>query len=409
MKRKKISRLLTPLSGIMSFMIAMGVMTIPVYAEEINTESAYYEENVKNDYATYVNSTAEKNGFKLTISNVTAARNSMKVTALIECPKAITQESLYDSIFILTVKKSTCESDRAQTKIIDENTVEVNFEVTSFDDIPKNADLRFDVIIPEYNLNAWVSANVDLSKNFDKIVEKDINIYNDKAKIKFSKFQADVLGVSLYFKEEEDDRDDYENRYSDNYSKILVKCDDKLYEFEDKDYNYDSDVLDGRYTCSDVTYDKFENAENVTLIPIICNLKNKEVDEIYNSMTYDDVDYIETTDNVHYQTKFKFSDGKDGEVTKVEREDDKVKLYINTDSEKKSLLMACGTDGRAASKDSYFYLDVEKTIYKDPDSQYGYIIEFSNVDKDAMLNTYGDDVVLGHSSDFEFGQEVKVK
>lgn len=407
MKRKKISRLLTPLSGIMSFMIAMGVMTIPVSAEDINTESAVYEENVKTDYATYVNSTAEKNGFKLTISKVTAARNSMKVTALIECPQAITQESLNNSIFILTVKKSTCQSDRSQTEIIDENTIEVNFEVTSYDGIPKNADLRFDVILPEYNLNGWVNASVDLSKNFDKIIEKDINMYNHKAKIKFSKFQSDVLGASLYFKEDDNDGEDYENRYSDSDSKILVKCDDRLYEFTDKDYNHYTDGIDGRYKSNELTYDKFNNAQSVTLIPLICNLKNKEVDEIYNSMTYDDVNYIENTDNVQYQKKF--NDGKDGEVTKVEREDDKVKLYINTDSEKKSLLMACGIDGWAVSKDGYFYSDIEKTIYKDPDSQYGYIIEFSNVDKDAKLNTHINDVILGHSSDFELGQEVKVK
>ena len=409
MKRKKISRLLAPLSGIMSFMLAMGVMTIPVSAEEINTESAVYEENVKTDYATYVNSTAEKNGFKITISKVTATKNSMKVTAIIECPQAITQESLNNSIFILTVKKSTCESDRAQPKIIDENKIEMNFDVTSFDNIPKNADLRFDVILPEYNLNGWVNASVDLSKNFDKIIEKDINMYNDKFKITFSKFQADVLGTSIYFKEDENDEDDYENRYSEFNSKILLKCDDRLYELEDTDYNNYTDGIYGRYTCSDATYDSFNSAQSVTLIPIICNLKNKEVDEIYNSRTYDDLDDTETTDNVSYEKKFKFSDGKDGEITKVEREEDKVKLYINTDSEQKSLLMACGIDGWAVNKDGSFSSDVEKIIYEDHNSQYGYIVEFSNVDKDAELNTYINDIILGHSSDFDLGQEVKVK
>ena len=73
MKSKQISKLFAPLSGIMSFMFAMGIMTIPVSAEEINKADSAYEETVKTDYTTYINSTVEKDGFKITISRLTAA------------------------------------------------------------------------------------------------------------------------------------------------------------------------------------------------------------------------------------------------------------------------------------------------------------------------------------------------
>ncbi|WP_321833919.1 DUF4179 domain-containing protein [Clostridium butyricum] len=177
MKTKQISKMLAPLSGIMSFMFAMGVMTVPVSAQEINMANSAYEESVKTDYTTYINSTVEKNGFKVTINKLTAAKNRMNVTTTIEFPNEITDESLNNSIFMFTVKKSKLESDWGNRRIINDKTVEVNFDITGFEDLPLNADLRFDVIIPEYNLNAWVNVNADLSKNIDKIIEKDIDIY----------------------------------------------------------------------------------------------------------------------------------------------------------------------------------------------------------------------------------------
>ena len=92
MKTKQISKMLAPLSGIMSFMFAMGVMTVPVSAQEINMANSAYEESVKTDYTTYINSTVEKNGFKVTINKLTAAKNRMNVTTTIEFPNEITDE-----------------------------------------------------------------------------------------------------------------------------------------------------------------------------------------------------------------------------------------------------------------------------------------------------------------------------
>lgn len=410
MKTKQISKMLAPLSGIMSFMFAMGVMTVPVSAQEINMANSAYEESVKTDYTTYINSTVEKNGFKVTINKLTAAKNRMNVTTTIEFPNKITDESLNNSIFMFTVKKSKLESDWGNRRIINDKTVEVNFDITGFEDLPLNADLRFDVIIPEYNLNAWVNVNADLSKNIDKIIEKDIDIYNDKAKITYNKVEADVLGTSVYFKEDEHSDDyDHENSYSDSDSKILIKCDGKLYECSDRNFNYYGEGRYGRYTCKELTYDDINNGKSITLIPVTCTLTNKEKEEIYDTMRYDSEYVPETFDNVTYKKDFKFNDGKDGEVSKVEREDDKVKLYINTDSENKSILMACSMRGWIESNKGNYYGDAEKSMYKDPDSNDGYIIEFSGVDKDANLHVYCNDDILGYSEKFEFGKDVKIK
>ena len=183
-----------------------------------------------------------------------------------------------------------------------------------------------------------------MSKNFDKVIEKDIDIYSDKLKISCNKFEADILGTSIYFQEDINYDDDYDNKYSDYESTILINCDGKIYKFDDTEYNIFGEGNNGRYICRDLTYDTLKNAESITLIPVICNLKNKDIDKIYESMTYDEYN-TETINNVTYEKEFRFRDGKNGEVTKVERDDDKVKLYINTDLENKSLLMICGMNG----------------------------------------------------------------
>ena len=72
--------------------------------------------------------------------------------------------------------------------------------------------------------------------------------------------------------------------------------------------------------------------------------------------------------------------------------------------------MACGMNGWIEhNNDSNYYGDAEKSIYKDPDSKYGYIVEFAGVDKDANLHVYGNDDILSYSENFEFGKEVKIK
>lgn len=50
---------------------------------------------------------------------------------------------------MFTVKKSKFQSNSSNRKIINNNKVEVNFDVTGFQDLSSKADLRFDVIVQE--------------------------------------------------------------------------------------------------------------------------------------------------------------------------------------------------------------------------------------------------------------------
>ena len=411
MKSKKISKILAPISGIISFMLVMGIMVTPVFAEEVKHDENAVEKSVKADYATYINSTTEKSGFKITLSKVIASKNKIAVTTKIEFPEAIDENALEKAIFSLTVKKTDCESSKSYTRKLNDKTLEITFEAMCFQGIPGKADLRFDVVVPQFNLNGWVNENVDLTKNYDKIIEKDILINNDKSGITYNKFESDVLGTTIYVQKAEfDESIDYNEKYSDDESLILIKCDDKLYRLNCGNFyhgNNHNTHLES-WTNKLLTYDDIANAKSISLIPVICTLKNKDVENIYRNVSFEKTDR-ETINNVEYEKKFEFADGKDGEISKVERQDGKIKVYCNADTEKKSLLMAIGIDGWSASEDINFLGEASKVIYKNPDDAAGYIVEFTDIDKGSVFRISGDNLILGYSNNFELGQETKIK
>lgn len=407
MKSRKISRILAPISGIMSFMLVMGVMATPVLAEETKTEKAIVEESDKTDYATNINGICEKNGFKITLDKVTASKDKMNVTASIEFPNEIGEDDMKHAIYSLTVKNVKCETDRGKSRKIDGRKMEINYEVISGEEFPDKTELRFDVIIPKYNLNAWVNQSVELNKHTDKVIEKDISVRNEKSRVTYEKFNCDILGCSLYTKEDEyDESIDYDEMYSEHESKMLVKCDDKLYVFGDNGYYFNDHHNTEVNICKSLTYDDIKNAEKISLIPVTCTMKNKDREKLYESDHFRESDE-QTIDNVTYEKEFKFADGKNGEISKIERTENSVKVYCSSDSEKKSLLMAVGLYGWYSCDDDSFE-EAGKTIYKNPDDADGYIVEFTDVSKNAELNLNNDDYILGQSSYFELGQEIKI-
>ncbi|WP_294401884.1 DUF4179 domain-containing protein [uncultured Clostridium sp.] len=408
MKSKKIIRILTPISGIMSFMLVMGLMATPVFAEETKTENAIVEESDKTDYATYVNSVCEKKGFKITLNKVTATKDKMNVIASIEFPNEIGEEDMKNAIYSLSVKNVKCDSDWGRDRKVDGRKIEINYEVISGEEFPDKVELRFDVIIPKYNLNAWVNQTVELNKHTDKIIEKDISVRNEKSRVTYEKFNCDILGSSLYTKEDEyDENIDYDDLYSDHESRMLVKCDDKFYVFDDRSYYFHDQYNTEVNICKSLTYDDMKDAEKISLIPVTCTMKNKDREKLYDNDYFRESDEV-TTDNVSYEKEFKFADGKNGEISKIERTENSVKVYCSSDSEKKSLLMAIGLYGRYRCDDKS-YGEAGKIIYKNPDDADGYIVEFTDVSKNAELNLNNDDYMLGQSSYFELGQAIEIK
>ena len=53
--------------------------------------------------------------------------------------------------------------------------------------------------------------------------------------------------------------------------------------------------------------------------------------------------------------------------------------------------------------------DIEKVIYKNPDNESEYIVEFGNVIKNRKFIIDSNNRVFSHNDKFEVGEEIKIK
>ena len=427
MNKKKICKILGTTTIMISAAVLAGMINnSPVYAAEnelkLNCESTTssavsVNENKEKDYTIYVNASTEKDGFKLTIKNVTATKHNLKVVASIESNKLSNYDSNLsaDDILQMTVKNVQCNAKGEEYRKINDNTMEYTFYIDSLEDFPDNIQLRFDALLPEYDLNAWLNTTVNISKYFNKTYSKDINFHmGDNS---FYKLESDILGTNIYYKENDTNEyssDSYENKTWDSKSKLLIKYNDKIYETDDKYsfINHSDNNIYGYYATSLINIDDFNLDNGVSIIPIKCNIKKSEIENIIDSEL--DIEEDSEDNNVKYNKEFKFAEGSKGIVSKVERDDEKVKIYFSASSEKDSLLMALSMQGYYDYNEDdfnnyYNNEDIEKVIYKNPDNESEYIVEFGNVIKNRKFIIDSNNRVFSHNDKFEVGEEIKIK
>lgn len=427
MNIKKICKILSTTTAMLGLLAIVGIMNnVQAHAEEnvaqnnydVTTSSAVsVNDNKKNDYSIDVNSSIEKEGFKLTIKNVVATKHNLKVKTVIESSKLAdyNRDSVYSDIIHMTVKNAEAESFGYEDKKIEDDKIEYTFDIVSYKGFDKNTQLRFDVILPQYDLNAWVEADVDISKYFDKVSQSDINF--NLGRYNFYKAEADVSGMYLYYKEEQPNRyskDSYENRTWDSQSKVLLKCNDKIYELDNQGSFVDDDTIVGFFRTDDLFIDDMKSDNNLSIIPVKCNITYSEREKIFDDERNEDEEKELEENNVIYNKELKFMDNSKGVITKAERNEDKVKLYISSSSDKNSLLIALSMYGYYEFKeeDKYDYdaSKVKKIIYKNPDDEFGYVVEFDNViNKDRKFKVHNDSFGLSYSDKYDIGEEIKLK
>ena len=212
---------------------------------------------------------------------------------------------------------------------------------------------------------------------------------------------------------------DFDNEVHDPI--VLLKVGDKIYVANSYgganwgSYNEDNDLEYRTYYSKDATYDKVTTTDAISIIPIsndiTYNESNKFYDEKYkDGYEVNEEDYT-TEQSVSFVKEFDFSDKSKGEIYKIERDNDIVKLYCKGNSKEKSLLVASTMDiyPKYDENEQYYYdEDYYKTIYKDKNDDNGYVVEFTNVDKDRNM-IVGIDDLIQFSDRYKFGEEIKLK
>ena len=423
MKKKKIVKLLGPVAGIMSFMLLTGVFTTSAFADQVSTSSTAITQNSTKDYKKIINKSVEQNGVKVTLLDVVATKHKIKANIKLECSKGL-QDEKKNGLFVQGIYNMQESWGGGQgTSNIDDNTliVEIEDECEDNSEYKSNGDYRLDIVVPYYKVNIGMNIPVDFTSEFAKVKENEVSIYVKDLDVNIKKVESDILGTNIYYtqKSQNYSNSDFDNEVHDPI--VLLKVGDKIYVANSYgganwgSYNEDNDLEYRTYYSKDATYDKVTTTDAISIIPIsndiTYNESNKFYDEKYkDGYEVNEEDYT-TEQSVSFVKEFDFSDKSKGEIYKIERDNDIVKLYCKGNSKEKSLLMASTMDiyPKYDENEQYYYdEDYYKTIYKDKNEDNGYVVEFTNVDKDRNM-IVGIDDLIQFSDRYKFGEEIKLK
>jgi len=423
MKKKKIVKLLGPVAGIMSFMLLTGVFTTSAFADQVSTSSTAITQNSTKDYKKIINKSVEQNGVKVTLLDVVATKHKIKANIKLECSKGL-QDEKKNGLFVQGIYNMQESWGGGQgTSNIDDNTliVEIEDECEDNSEYKSNGDYRLDIVVPYYKVNIGMNIPVDFTSEFAKVKENEVSIYVKDLDVNIKKVESDILGTNIYYtqKSQNYSNSDFDNEVHDPI--VLLKVGDKIYVANSYgganwgSYNEDNDLDYRTYYSKDATYDKVTTTDAISIIPIsndiTYNESNKFYDEKYkDGYEVNEEDYT-TEQSVSFVKEFDFSDKSKGEIYKIERDNDIVKLYCKGNSKEKSLLMASTMDiyPKYDENEQYYYdEDYYKTIYKDKNDDNGYVVEFTNVDKDRNM-IVGIDDLIQFSDRYKFGEEIKLK
>ena len=423
MKKKKIVKLLGPVAGIMSFMLLTGVFTTSAFADQVSTSSTAITQNSTKDYKKIINKSVEQNGVKVTLLDVVATKHKIKANIKLECSKGL-QDEKKNGLFVQGIYNMQESWGGGQgTSNIDDNTliVEIEDECEDNSEYKSNGDYRLDIVVPYYKVNIGMNIPVDFTSEFAKVKENEVSIYVKDLDVNIKKVESDILGTNIYYtqKSQNYSNSDFDNEVHDPI--VLLKVGDKIYVANSYgganwgSYNEDNDLEYRTYYSKDATYDKVTTTDAISIIPIsndiTYNESNKFYDEKYkDGYEVNEEDYT-TEQSVSFVKEFDFSDKSKGEIYKIERDNDIVKLYCKGNSKEKSLLMASTMDiyPKYDENEQYYYdEDYYKTIYKDKNDDNGYVVEFTNVDKDRNM-IVGIDDLIQFGDRYKFGEEIKLK
>lgn len=415
MINKKISKLLGPVLGVMSFMLTMGALEMSALADNnVQAASSYVNSTTSTtaaykDYSVNINKSVTQNGLKVTLEKAVVTKHKLNAVIKVESTQPFDKSEFNEnSIFQLLYGETHRRGEGMSTDYIDDKTLLITIDKDNDDEeFPKSGDLRLDVVFPSYKVNIGMDANADFSESFKNIIEKDLSTKITGSDSTLNKLESDVLGTTVTYTEpQKDNYDSYMN------SSMILKVGDKMYKLRSSGSSSNDKETKGTYESKAATYDTLKDQKNISIIPLTCNLTWDELRKAHENNNKKEDTKKETTNNVSYLKSFDFSDGSKGQIYNVERNDNTVKVYCKGSSEKTSLLMASSMSMYyqfIEGKTEYSNYDSDKhmSFYKDPNVALGYIVEFNNVEKDKALElTYRDN--MEPIDRYNLGSEIQI-
>ncbi|MGY5215239.1 hypothetical protein [Clostridium butyricum] len=411
MINKKISKIIGPAAGIMVFMMSIGIIPVQAYASE--TQSIQNEESLSK--SGNVNYEIEQNGVKLTITDIIGTRNKIKINATITREDGFDEDIKSHRSIELNMHKEKEESNGGGSSwsYPNKNTIEISSEEKSENGFSEKGNIRADLVIGEYDFNGSLVIPVDFTESFKQYMKTDLDVNIDKNN-KVLGFESDAIGTSIIVSRPVEDI-----RHGSYYSIMepcfIIKVGNKMYRTDyigGRSYSEDDETYKCNFESEKLTYNDIKDADSISIIPVKCTMTYDEIEAKYNdSSLYEKLSKEAVTENnVKYNKEVEFTDGTKGEI-KVERANNKIRVYCSSDSDIKSFMLAEGissifTDGSDDYRNSVY--EDDKVICKDENAENQYIAEFEDSHPEMMLETHIDTIML-NSDKFDIGDEIKIK
>ncbi len=413
MLNKRLSKILGPILGVMVFMTSLGVGQTKVFADDnVNTAEKNLENRVCDiykDYSIEINKSVEQNGIKITLDSATGTKHNLNVVIKVESDKPFDKEKLDNFISEVSFANSYNNSDSKWFDHLDDKTFLLHLEEKNRDDeFAEKGNLRVDIAFPKYKVNVGIESYVDFSESYKKITQEKLAINIPEFNLNLGELESDVMKTTIKY----NGYSDVNNRREGSVNSFMIlKNGNKMYRANSIGCCYSNDEFEGEYIAQSATYDKLNDINSLSIIPIKGFMTYEEVFNMYTKdkeNSFSDTDK-EILNNVKYKKLFKFSDGTKGEIYNIERKDNTVKVYCKGNSEKQSLLMASNMYmNYELDKEEVFYESYKYTsFYKDPNDELGYVVEFNNI-KDNKLMEIHLDCTTSKIDKYEIGKEVEL-
>ncbi|SHJ44311.1 protein of unknown function [Clostridium cavendishii DSM 21758] len=307
------------------------ILSKPAFADNIDILQDVYEKmgyyKDYKDYSEFVGQTKEDNGYSFTIEKLVATPNKMLVAAKVKALNGKFTKYFVECSSTFSDKKVSYSGGEIKEKVIDESTrmyifeeridygkfkkrgdIKITFRIDPNEAMAKTLDLKEDT----KNVKVDFDFKVDFSHAFDKTIHKEINkklnIGDTATYIK--SMDSSILGTLFKI-----------STYDDTKGTLLIQVDDKIYQ-QHSGPGFSSEG--GSLYNNEITYDTIKNAKSIKLIAL-------------EKKTIDDPDYknkkndsgILLPNKLETPIKTNFIKNRDGEIYKIERTTDTLRVYYD--------------------------------------------------------------------------------
>lgn len=373
--KKPIKKIIVASITICVTLSSIILLTKPAFAERIELFESVYEKlgyyKEYKDYSQFIGETKEVKEYKFTIDKLLLTPDRVKIAIKVSSEKPFDRTSRDTSLVknlncfveLSGVNPKSGSSTNHIEYIDDKNALIVHEAQIDGDNFKKRGDISIGInsTSPEIeDLHVEFNFKVDFEKSFNKTINKRIDKKVDigESEIYIREMKTSQIGTTIK-----------SNIFDFMKYGFLVQVDNKIYYYVDGNLTTDEGTS---VFIKELTYDVMKKAKSIKIIPVYMENRDIEHDELFALQLQQGMSReseVLLSDDIETPRKTNFVKDVEGEIYKIEKKNNKIRVYYD-----------CDERTLAELSRMYIYCEEDKelpklVIEKDPDRTNGYFIE----------------------------------